>query len=148
MTKEAQQIYWIWADMIQRCTNPKHPAFGNYGGRGITVSDEWRQSTAFLADMVPRPPGGSLDRIDNNKGYSKENCRWTDRQVQNLNKRIYKTNHFGISGVEPCNTKFKVRVRCNGKIVVNVTVSDFFEACCIRKSAERELFSPILRRSA
>ena len=62
--------YRAWQQMIRRCHNPEHPAYANYGGRGIFVCDEWREDvTTFVADMGERPsPAHELDRIDNDKG--------------------------------------------------------------------------------
>jgi len=80
-------MYRAWAQMIQRCTNPDNRHFHNYGGRGITVCDEWKSFDRFKADMGERPPGLSLDRIDNNRGYSKENCRWATHSQQMRNRR-------------------------------------------------------------
>ena len=80
--------YRTWDAMVRRCTPPTHKQWEHYGGRGITVCQEWLVFDAFLADMGPRPgPRLSLDRIDNEQGYSKENCRWATYTQQNLNKR-------------------------------------------------------------
>lgn len=80
--------YGVWSNMIARCNNPKHKAYKNYGGRGIFVSDSWRDFNVFLADMGRRPsPKHSLDRINNNLGYSRENCKWATWDEQNRNKR-------------------------------------------------------------
>lgn len=87
MTKEQQQLYWIWGAMMQRCENPKSPQYKDYGGRGIKVCERWRKSKNFLADMSPRPKGSLLDRKENNEGYSPENCVWTTRKQQNSNRR-------------------------------------------------------------
>jgi hypothetical protein len=76
-----------WAGMIQRCTYPKHRKFALYGGRGITVCDRWRTFENFLADMGERPKGKSLDRIDSDKGYTPDNCRWATKSEQMRNTR-------------------------------------------------------------
>jgi len=75
--------------MQARCYNPKHDSFKNYGGRGITVSDRWRNDFAvFLDDMPPHPGKGySLDRIDNDGNYERSNCRWATRKQQTNNRR-------------------------------------------------------------
>jgi hypothetical protein len=77
----------VWMSMRVRCLNPDNDAYRNYGGRGITIAPEWDDFRAFLRDMGPKPtPKHQLDRVDNSKGYSKENCRWTSR-VENLNNK-------------------------------------------------------------
>jgi hypothetical protein len=82
------RLYRVWGQMIQRCTNPKNNAYRNYGGRGITVCEEWRDFAAFEADMAPSwEEGLTLDRKENDKGYSKENCRWATRAEQIRNRR-------------------------------------------------------------
>ena len=73
--------------MKNRCLNSRHHAFADYGGRGITVCEKWLNFEGFLEDMGVRPAGRSLDRIDNNKGYSKENCKWATQKEQSNNKR-------------------------------------------------------------
>ncbi|MCX4458486.1 hypothetical protein OOK58_41990 [Streptomyces sp. NBC_01728] len=80
-------IYWTWSDMVARCTNPRHKRYADYGARGITVCERWRDFANFLADMGDRPPGLELDRIDNDRGYEPSNCRWADRSTQMKNRR-------------------------------------------------------------
>ncbi len=80
--------YAAWQAMLQRCTRANHPAFANYGGRGISVCALWRESFEnFLADMGPRPANRSLDRIDNDGDYKPGNCRWATYSEQMKNRR-------------------------------------------------------------
>jgi len=81
--------YWIWVNIKQRCQNPKASGYSKYGGRGIAMCERWAASfDAFLADMGARPtPGHSVDRVDNCKGYSPENCRWATGGEQSRNRR-------------------------------------------------------------
>ena len=84
----------IWRAIIDRCSNPKSTSYPNYGGRGITVCDRWKQSFAcFFADMGERPKGDrySIERRDNSIGYSPENCCWATPREQGLNTRV---NHI------------------------------------------------------
>jgi hypothetical protein len=79
---------WIaWQNAKQRCYwQPKHN-YKNYGGRGISMCDEWKNSfESFYAYMGNRPPGLTLERIDTNKGYEPGNCIWADLKTQGRNK--------------------------------------------------------------
>jgi len=80
--------YRKWSSMLQRCYNPRHPAYKYYGGRGITVCDSWRNNPqAFLSDMGEPPEGLTLGRIDSSKGYEPSNCRWETWKEQCQNRR-------------------------------------------------------------
>ena len=80
--------YKCWADMRYRCNRESHKLFPYYGGRGIKVCLEWSDFSIFLEDVGPRPSSShSLDRIDNSKGYFKENVRWATRVEQQNNTR-------------------------------------------------------------
>ena len=81
--------YRTWIMMKNRCLNPRARNFDYYGGRGVTISQEWIGSfEKFLADVGPRPtPSHSLDRIDNIKGYGPGNCVWATKKQQANNRR-------------------------------------------------------------
>lgn len=84
--------YQSWAGMKQRCDNPNQTGYHDYGGRGISYSEDWKEFSAFLKDMGECPDGLSLDRIDVNGNYSKENCRWSTDNTQSHGRRklVYK----------------------------------------------------------
>lgn len=89
--------YITWLSMKQRCYNNKYTSYFRYGGRGIDVCDRWRYSFInFYEDMGERPENMTLDRIDNNKGYYKKNCRWSTKKEQANNTR--KTRFINING--------------------------------------------------
>jgi hypothetical protein len=80
--------------MLRRCGDPRSIGFKDYGGRGIVVCERWRKFENFLADMGRRPEGYTLERKDNDLGYSPENCTWADRITQNTNQRRIKLLEF------------------------------------------------------
>lgn len=85
--KRHTRTWVIWSNMVQRCTNPNSTSYQDYGARGITVCERWREFVNFYADMGDVPVGLTLDRIENDKGYEPGNCRWATRTEQALNKR-------------------------------------------------------------
>jgi hypothetical protein len=94
----------IWKTMKARCSNPNGKNYPYYGGRGIRVCDRWQSFELFLLDMGERPPGTTLDRIDNNGNYEPGNCRWAPPLVQGNNRRGVRK--FLIDGVEKTVTEW------------------------------------------
>lgn len=79
--------WYSWYNMRKRCREVNSPDYARYGGRGIKVCKRWNESfLAFLKDMGERPPGMTLDRKDNDKGYTKKNCRWATQKEQVANR--------------------------------------------------------------
>lgn len=129
--------YRAWTNMRRRCRDISNVSWANYGGRGITVCPEWERSfRAFFEDMGDRPDGTTLDRIDVNKGYCKENCRWASREVQARNRT---DNHFiECNGERLTISEWARRLGCDGS-----TISMRLK---IGWSAERAVTTPIRRR--
>lgn len=80
--------YRIWQAMMERCLNPKHQSYVNYGARGITVCDRWLSFDNFFSDMGERPAGLQVDRINNDGNYEPSNCRWVTPLQNSRNKRV------------------------------------------------------------
>lgn len=102
----------IWNAMKHRCNSKNDANFHHYGGRGITVSKGWAKFESFYADMQPTYKEGLwLDRLDNNKGYSKDNCAWTTPKQQSINKR--NTHLFEYDGKKLTLTDWAKRLGVN-----------------------------------
>ena len=93
------RLHYTWSAMKQRCENPRHRQYGDYGGRGVLVCEEWSNSfEAFVSWSLENGfgPGLSIDRIDNDGNYCPNNCRWTDARTQRNNRRTQRNQQMEV----------------------------------------------------
>lgn len=113
------RLYQTWFNMVGRTSNPDHISFKYYGHVGVTVCDRWLNVENFIEDMYPSfIEGLTLDRIDNNKGYFPDNCRWASQSIQSRNtKKIRSNNTSGYRGVSfyKANSKWISSLGIDGK---------------------------------
>jgi len=134
--------YSIWKNMIQRCTNPWSAGYHLYGGRGITVCNDWRESfESFYRDMGRCPSSThSIDRINPNGDYCPDNCRWATPYTQAHNTRMSIRNRSGCKGISwyRAYNKWAAEIKRYGRKHFLGYFDDWFEAVCARKSAEHK----------
>lgn len=136
--------YRSWRHMLDRCNNPKNNSYSHYGGRGIFVCKEWLGSfETFLKDMgerPERPKGLSIERLNNNDGYSPSNCVWASRTDQMRNQRIHKRNKTGTKGVwwDKRQQKYSVQIGVNKKSFFLGHFTELPEAIATRQRAEQK----------
>lgn len=129
-----------WGSLVNRCNNSNNAAYNRYGGRGIKVCDEWLKFENFYEDMGNRPDGLSIDRINNNKGYYKENCRWATPTEQARNQRISNNNTTGIKGVHwnKRAQKYQAQIRVDYKRIHLGYFNNLEDAKQVRINAEHK----------
>lgn len=135
--------YENWHNMKQRCLNPNFHGYSNYGGRGIEMCQRWIESFVnFYEDMGKRPtPTHSIDRIDNEKGYTPENCRWANKTTQIINRRMNKNNQTGYRGVRVNNKSgWQVVIWADYKPYRFGTYKDIEEAASIYDQIVMQLY--------
>ena len=131
-------LYSCYIGIKERCYNDKNKRYKDYGGRGIKMSDEWFKIDGFLQfckDMGERPSNNhTIDRIDNDKGYSKKNCKWSTKHQQSANRR---TNNetVGVS-LDKKNGKWQAELNVGGKRVFRKNFANYDDAVKARKEAE------------
>jgi hypothetical protein len=135
--KSKTRAYNIWSGMLQRCNNPKASKYENYGGRGIKVCDRWYKFENFHLDMGNPLETQTLDRIDSDKDYSPDNCRWATYAEQNRNTKH--NNNITIDGRTQCLTdwckEYGIKITTVlGRIDRNWNIKDALETP-VRKSA-------------
>ena len=127
------RMYMSWSGMKCRCFNKKNPAYNHYGGRGITVCDEWKQD--FMNFYNWSIENGytdelTIDRINNNGNYEPSNCRWTDMTQQIVNQRMNKNNTSGYTGISwyPTNKKWEANLSYNKEVLLRKFFNTKMEA--------------------
>ena len=125
------RVYRIWQGMKMRATKESYERAEDYSKRGIDVSEDWLLFENFYSDMgEPTSDSHSLERIDNNSGYCKENCKWETASRQQSNRRV-SNNTSGRVGVNFCTftAKWRATLRCD-KVNIWLGRFDSFEAAC------------------
>lgn len=141
-----RKLHSVWKGMRRRCFDKKHIQYGDYGGRGISVCDEWNGRGGFRSFYQWAVANGfsiglTIDRINTNGNYEPANCRWTTMTVQERNRRVRSTNRIGIPGVTTRHgkkrTSYRVTICVDGKILNVGTFGSLSEALDARIQAER-----------
>jgi len=104
-----------WRSMRQRCNNKNHTTYSNWGGRGITICPEWEDFIVFVKEMGVRPTGMTLERIDNDGNYHKENCKWATALEQSNNRR--NNTRYEYCGHNLTSTQWAERVGISRQLI-------------------------------
>lgn len=140
----------IWRGMKARCNSEVENPNPNYAGKGVTVDPTWEENfETFMRDMGPAPSNQhSIDRKDNDKGYTLENCRWADNSTQRFNRGTPSHNTSGHKGVsQNKNGKWTARLSFEKKSILNQTFPSLEEALAARTEAEEKVNSLIRLKS-
>ena len=133
--------YHTWKSMRGRCNRVTDKSYENYGGRGIGICDEWNDFQRFFSDMGPKPtPHHSIDRINNNKGYSKDNCRWATSIMQmnntrrsrlvNYNGKVFTTAEVAkMTGVRSCTIRYRMDKGLSIDEAVSLPLHSVYKLC-------------------
>lgn len=123
--------YSSWVSMLARVTDERHVFYKHYGGRGITIDPRWHDFKEFYKDMGDRPRKGmSLERIDNDKGYYKENCKWATTKEQSRNRRNSKPQTYKGETlfIQDWSERYNVPVRKLYKLVDSGKFESFLDS--------------------
>lgn len=135
------RTYVTWVSMISRCHGPNKDSYRYYGAAGIEVCDRWRKSfTDFLEDMGPRPDGMTIDRINGEENYRKENCRWATPSQQSVNKRQRQGTKSGVKNVVWRKNRWLVVVKHNRRSDYFGSYEDLELAALVASEARRKIY--------
>lgn len=135
------ELYGIYISMIYRCYNKERINYKFYGGKGITVSNDWLSFENFLKDMSPTfHKGLTLDRIYNEKCYSRENCRWVTIEEQRKNRGRFRTATNVRKNISLYRGKYKVSIRHNTKRIYLGLFNTLEEAIITHNTKVKELY--------
>lgn len=137
--RKAHPLYSTYTNIKTRCYSSSSSAYKDYGGRGITVCARWLGVDGFdnfVADMGERPENYSIDRINNDEGYSSENCRWATPYEQSLNRRPRKNTITGVPGVSLTRGRYQAVITRNGSKEHLGMFDDLYIATLNRRYAE------------
>lgn len=136
--KSKHSLYNTYHNMVRRCYYTDYIDYKNYGARGITVDNSWLDKQngfwKFVEDMGIRPKGFTLDRIDNDKGYSKENCKWSSWHTQQANRRN-NSKYIGVYYIKRDN-KYCAELVVNRKYIYGGRFAELSDAVNKRKELE------------
>lgn len=136
-----QPLYTTWRMMNVRCFDDRHKAYHRYGGRGITVCENWRWDNPFglcnfIKDVGERPLNHTLDKINNDGDYYPDNVRWATKRTQQSNLGTGLSNTSGHIGVRLVNKNYESRILLNGKsfLIATFNIEDYDKACDLYNS--------------
>lgn len=144
--KSKSREYNAWTAAKQRCYYIKHDYYSEYGGRGITMCDDWKNSFEnFYRDMGDCPEGMSIERIDTNGHYEPKNCKWDSASNQIFNTRMRPNNKSGKSGVywHKITMKWAAAIRSNGRSIHLGVFENLEDAVSARRVAELKYYGRI-----
>lgn len=135
--------YRTWQHMKQRCYDKNYTKYADWGGRGIRVSKEWKNSfVTFYKDMGQKPsPLYTLERINNDGNYTADNCKWATRSEQLLNQRLSQRNTSGYAGIfwDSASEKWRAVITFKGKTKYLGSFDDKRDAIKVRKQAREQI---------
>jgi hypothetical protein len=138
------RLYNIWIKMKSRCYNSNNEKYMYYGGKGITICNEWNNNFQAFYDWAMQngyQDDLSIDRKNNNGNYEPSNCRWANRNMQSFNRQLKETNQYGTAGIYFTKSKkWKAIITVDKKRIYLGTFNTLDEAISKRLNAEKKYF--------